>query len=237
MRVLIKDFIELAANTLNLKGPIYEFGSYQVEEQGDFGNLRPYFPKKEFVGCDMREGPGVDKILNLHKIDLPSNSVGTVLIMDTLEHVEYPHKALDEIYRILKPDGIVIMSSVMNFPIHDYPYDYWRFTPEAFRSLLKKFQISYADYAGDKDFPHTVIGIGSKGDIKGYDSFIAEYQEWKPKWIDQLAPETIDSKLINIKNRFQDLENRINNMDTNLNNNIMIKIGKEFQRFKKRFRR
>jgi ubiquinone/menaquinone biosynthesis C-methylase UbiE len=83
----------------------------------------------------MRDGPGVDKLLNLHDIDLPSESVGTILCFDTLEHVEYPHRALEQIYRILKPDGIAVVSSVMDFPIHDYPYDYWRFTPEAFKSI------------------------------------------------------------------------------------------------------
>ena len=43
----------------------------------------------------MREGPSVDVILDLHNIDLPSSSVGTVLLLETLEHVEYPYKALD----------------------------------------------------------------------------------------------------------------------------------------------
>ena len=36
-------------------------------------------------------------------------------------HVEYPRRAMAEIHRILKDDGIVIISSVMNFPIHAYP--------------------------------------------------------------------------------------------------------------------
>ena len=40
----------------------------------------------------MREGPGVVRILDLHGLDVPDNSVGTVIMMDTLEHVEYPRK-------------------------------------------------------------------------------------------------------------------------------------------------
>jgi len=130
MRQSIKDFAGIVSETLPIIEPIYEFGSFQVLEQIGFADLRPIFQHKEYVGCDMREGPGVDKILDLHAIDLPSNSVGVVLCFDTLEHVEYPREALKEIYRILKPNGMAVISSVMDFPIHDHPYDYWRFTPE-----------------------------------------------------------------------------------------------------------
>ncbi|NMD04281.1 MAG: class I SAM-dependent methyltransferase, partial [Deltaproteobacteria bacterium] len=131
MRDSVKEFVSDVIETVPLKEPIYEFGSYLVPEQIELANLRSLFPGKEYIGCDMRGGPGVDRILNLHNIDLPPATAGTVLCLDTLEHVEYPRKAMEEIHRILKPGGIVIISSVMNYPIHDFPFDYWRFTPEA----------------------------------------------------------------------------------------------------------
>ncbi|ODS42169.1 MAG: hypothetical protein MSIBF_02195, partial [Candidatus Altiarchaeales archaeon IMC4] len=165
MRESIKQFVKICAEDLPVIEPIYEFGSLQVPGQEGFADIRPIFPKREYVGCDMRDGPGVDKILNLHHIDLPSESVGTVLILDTLEHVEFPREAIKEVYRILKPNGLIVISSVMDFPIHDYPYDYWRFTPEAFKSLLKPFNKSFVDFLGEEDFPHTVLGVGFKGNI------------------------------------------------------------------------
>ena len=163
MRELIRDFVELACETLPLNGPVYEFGSFLVPGQEQLADLRPLFPGKQYVGADMREGPGVDMILNLHDVALPDATAGTVLCLDTLEHVEYPHRAVQEIHRILKPEGIAVLTSVMDFPIHDYPYDYWRFTPEAFRSLLKPFAHCFVGYVGVKKFPHTVVGIGFKG--------------------------------------------------------------------------
>lgn len=179
MRELIRQFIEICAETLPISDPIYEFGSLQVKGQEGFADLRPFFPGKQYFGADMREGLGVDVILNLHHIDLPSESVGTVLIMDTLEHVEFPYRALEEVYKIVRPNGIVIISSVMNFPIHDYPCDYWRFTPEAFRSLLKPFSDSFVGYAGESNFPHTVVGIGFKGAIPGLDQFRRSFEAWR----------------------------------------------------------
>lgn len=179
MRESIKDFVSIVADTLPIRGPIYEFGSYQVLGQEGCMDLRPHFPQQEYVGADMREGPGVDKVLNLHNIDLPAESVGTVLCFDTLEHVEYPHQALVQLHRILKSDGIAVISSVLDFPIHDYPYDYWRFTPEAFKSILKPFAYTFIGFVGREEFPHTIIGIGFKGNAPDLSEFKKRYVEWQ----------------------------------------------------------
>ena len=111
----------------------------------------------------MRHGNGVDLVLNLHEIDLPDSVAGTVLILDTLEHVEFCRTAMSEVYRILRPGGMVVVSSVMKFKIHDHPHDYWRFTPDGFKSLLREFSYSLVDSVGEADFPHTVVGMGIKG--------------------------------------------------------------------------
>jgi SAM-dependent methyltransferase len=96
--------------------------------------------------------------------------------------VEYPHKAMAEVHRIVKPGGMAVISSVMNFPVHDHPSDYWRFTPEAFRSLLKAFDSSYVESAGEEDFPHTVVGIGFKGEDRTNEEFLRQIAEWKRRW-------------------------------------------------------
>lgn len=184
MRESIKQFAKICAKSLPVSDPIYEFGSLQVPGQEEFADLRPFFLGKKFVGADMQEGPGVDVVLDLHQINLPSESVGTVLIFDTLEHVEYLRKAIEEAHRILKPNGIIIISSVMNFPIHDFPYDYWRFTPEAFKSLLKPFNSSIIDSLGESIFPHTVVGVGFKGFVpeENKDEFKKRLKDWKKYW-------------------------------------------------------
>ena len=54
------------------------------------------------------------------------------------------------------------MSSLMNFPIHDYPSDYWRFTPAAFEVLLKKFEKHEVEFDGNPAFPEGIYGFGIK---------------------------------------------------------------------------
>lgn len=163
MREIIKSYVGALAG--ELPEPVYEFGSFQVEGQEGFADLRVFFPGKKYAGCDMRPGKGVDLVLNLHKIDLPDAVAGTVLVLDTLEHVEFCREAMAEVLRILKPGGIVVVSSVMNFRIHEHPFDYWRFTPEGFKSLLREFSTSMVESLGKTDFPHTVVGVGIKGSV------------------------------------------------------------------------
>ena len=43
-------------------GPVFEFGSYQVEGQVDYADLRGLFPARRTSSCDMRPGKGVDRV-------------------------------------------------------------------------------------------------------------------------------------------------------------------------------
>ena len=122
----------------------------------------------------------MDLELDLHNIELGNKCAGTVASLDTLEHEEYPRKALKEINRILDDDGVVIISSVMNFPIHDYPNDYWRFTPNGFISLLSEFQSSFVGSCGaDAYFPQTIVGIGFKRNHLDLKSFQKAFIKWE----------------------------------------------------------
>lgn len=179
MRKQIKEFVAIAAETLPLHEPIYEFGSLQTPGQRGFADLRPLFPGRQFVGADMREGPGVDRILNLQSIELPSDSVGMAICVETLEHVEHPQRAVEEIHRILVPGGLAVITSGMYEPIHNFPHDYWRFTPEAFRTLLYPFGDCFVGFAGHPAFPDTVVGIGFKGDAPDLSRFEERYRRWQ----------------------------------------------------------
>jgi SAM-dependent methyltransferase len=178
MRPSIKQFVKICRETLPIQEPVYEFGSMQVPRQEGFADLRPYFPDMMYIGADMARGTGVDVVLNLHNIDLPSESVGTAISCDTLEHVEYPRNALSELYRILKPNGVLIISSVMLYNIHAAPNDFWRFTPEGFKSLLSQFPSSYVDWNGKEENPHTVVGVGMKAQFS-FDKLISRRDEWR----------------------------------------------------------
>lgn len=190
MNAPYKEFARICARTLPVSEPIYEFGSLQVPEQGDYGDLRPFYPNRSYSGADMRLGAGVDVVLDLHEINLESAKVGTVLLHATLEHVQFPWRALDEVHRILNPRGYVVVSVPFAFPIHAYPNDYWRFTPEGLRSLLRSFGTVYVDALGDERSPHMVFGVAFKqsGQESQLTALKAELAAWKAYWHDPMGP-------------------------------------------------
>ncbi len=168
MRKNTRALVEVAAQWLDLPQPVVEIGSYQVAGQERISDLRPLFPNRRFVGCDQRPGPGVDRLEDVEALTFEPGSAGTVILLDTLEHVRDCHRALDEVWRVLKRDGVVIATSVMDFFIHDEPCDYWRFTPEAFRFLFRRFPQQLVGFQGNPEKPHTVFAIAIKDPSRDY---------------------------------------------------------------------
>ena len=78
----------------------------------------------------------IDKITDLNKnLDFKDSEFDTVLLSDVLEHILYPHNLLKEIYRILKPDGCLIMNVPFFYWLHEEPFDYFRYTKFALAYL------------------------------------------------------------------------------------------------------
>ena len=165
MRTTLLALLEKLARSVDVPEPIYEFGAFRVPGQEHLPAVRDYFPGKRFVGCDMRPGPGVDEIQDLHRLTLADESIGTVLMFDTIEHVREPWRALAELHRCLKPGGILLMTSVWYFPIHAYPDDYWRFTASAFSTLLDGYEQVAVGMCGLARLPHTVFGVAAKAPV------------------------------------------------------------------------
>lgn len=162
MRDNVKKFVETFSKAIDAPAPIYEFGSLQVQGQIGYADLRPFFGDKKYVGCDFRMGPGVDVVKDIENMQLEPGSVGTMLIVDTLEHVKRPYAAIDEAWKALGPEGIVVITSHQNFPVHGHPYDYWRYTTMGFDALLEKFPARIVGSQGAALNPHTVLGVGFK---------------------------------------------------------------------------
>ena len=127
------------AETFDLPGPILEIGSQQVPGQEEIADLRPLFPDKRYLGVDITPGRGVDFVADVESLPQAESSVGTVIAMNTLEHVPHFWRAFDEIHRVLRPDGALLVSCPFYFHIHSYPSDYWRFSPEALALLLDRY--------------------------------------------------------------------------------------------------
>lgn len=72
---------------------------------------------------------------------LARDSFEFVVCTEVLEHVVQPFGAVNEIFRILKPGGLVFVSTPFNFRIHGPLPDCWRFTEHGLRILFRAFEI------------------------------------------------------------------------------------------------
>lgn len=163
MNHLLHGMVKAVSESFDLPGPILEIGSNLVPGQEEIGNLRPLFPGREYLGMDMREGPGVDLVARVESIPRPDASVGAVIALNTLEHVKHFWKGFEEIKRVLKPDGALLVSCPFYFHIHNYPDDYWRFTPAALQVLLEDYPSKILGWHGSKKRPANVWALAFRG--------------------------------------------------------------------------
>lgn len=181
MRENVRAFVELAAEHFALEGPVYEFGSYQIEEQNTFADLRSCFRGRRYIGCDMRAGPGVDRVEDLAQLSLADGVARTIVCVDTLEHVFEARRAVEEMIRVLAPGGVLIVTAPLDFYLHNYPEDFWRLSPTCVDRLLAPLSATIVGSQGVESYPHTVFGIGCKAPvaasfISGVNRFLTQFQ-------------------------------------------------------------
>ena len=118
-----------------IKGKVLDVGAGKSPYKLFFNNAT------EYITLDAADYPGIDIKADItKKIPCKNNSFDSVVCFQVLEHVKSPEKAVNEIYRVLKPGGFCLLTTHMAAPLHGEPYDYYRFTEYALRELFKKFK-------------------------------------------------------------------------------------------------
>ena len=165
------DFIKDIAFLNNYSGTIVEFGSRCFQKY----NPRDIINHKKYIGYDLDRGNGVD-VTNINNI--PDCCADAIICSSMLEHDKEPEQTLNDISRIMKPACKILFTIPFNWPIHNYPNDYRRLTPDGLKLLLCKFKNVNCYGLGEKNNPHTVVGAVNHHtipDIKKYyyeDGFI-----------------------------------------------------------------
>lgn len=103
-----------------------------------YGHL---FPNRVTVDIEQRPGVAVDIIVDAHNLSVFTNdSFDIVLCTEVLEHLHTPAQAIAEFKRVLKPGGILLLTTRFVFPLHDTPNDYYRYTKYGLQYLLHDFE-------------------------------------------------------------------------------------------------
>lgn len=78
---------------------------------------------------------------DLLALPFPDDVFDGVLLTEVLEHCLNPRAAVAQVYRVLKPGGLLLVTSPFCWPTHgttDYK-DYWRFARDGWEALLADF--------------------------------------------------------------------------------------------------
>lgn len=147
------------------------------------------------------------KIGSAIKIPVEAKSIDVVVSFETIEHHSQHEEMMQEIKRILKPDGILIISSpdkkyYSDLPGYNNPFHVKELYFEDFKSLLNKYFINSHFYFQKSIICSTISDHNSKS----YDFFEGNYQsinslEHPEEELYNIAIST-DSTLSPIKNSF-----------------------------------
>lgn len=132
-----------------LTGRMMDFGCGQSP-------YRPLFDHVDYTGVDIHVSgfPDGDKRADHYfdgeKTPFSENHFDSILCTEVLEHAFEPAAMLNELHRVLKPGGRLLLTCPFMWELHEEPWDYARYTPYAVRSLLKEsgFEVVEEERAG-----------------------------------------------------------------------------------------
>jgi SAM-dependent methyltransferase len=72
-----------------------------------------------------------------YTIPLPKDHFDVVFSLNVIEHVPDLWTWLQELVRVTRPGGLVILVNPVSWPYHESPVDCWRILPEGYKMLFK----------------------------------------------------------------------------------------------------
>ncbi len=96
-------------------------------------------PEIQLVETDVAFGPRTKIICDAHDLPFDDHMVDGVVIQAVLQYVPDPARCVQEIERVLKPDGLVYAETAFMQQVVHGPYDFMRFTHLGVRRLFHRF--------------------------------------------------------------------------------------------------
>jgi SAM-dependent methyltransferase len=109
---------------------------------------RPLFDQvREYVGLDLPPNPAARVHGDALALPFRDGAFDTVLSNQVLEHVPEPLRLMREAARVLKPGGILLLTTPQTWGLHREPHDYFRFTKYGLRYLAERSDFEVLDIA------------------------------------------------------------------------------------------
>jgi hypothetical protein len=120
----------------------YCYGNQNIISIGAGGEVKRILLKNNLnfkeIDIDEKLKPDfVCDIIDMHV--LKDSSVDVLFLMEVLQCVQNPFKAIEEIKRVLKPQAIIVGSTPFMLPIYDNKHDLYRYTKYGLSVIFKEF--------------------------------------------------------------------------------------------------
>ncbi len=94
---------------------------------------------QEYIALEITPEASPALVGDAHHLPFAAMTMDGVLMVSVLEHLYDPIRAVDQVCRVLKPGGLFFSYAPFYHPYHGSPHDYFRFTLEGYRYLLRDF--------------------------------------------------------------------------------------------------
>lgn len=85
----------------------------------------------------MQTHPDLDVVTDIEDMPFKTGQFEVVFCSQVLEHVPHPWLAFGEIHRVLKKNGVAIITVPMLGYIHNAPYDFFRYTEFGLKNMAE----------------------------------------------------------------------------------------------------
>lgn len=126
----------------------------------------------ELIYSDVASGPLTQLICDAHDIPFPDEYFDAVIACSVLEHVADPYRCVDEVFRVLKPEGFVYAVTPFMQQVHMGRYDFTRFTHLGHRRLFRRFS---EERSGVSNAQGTVMAWSIERFFAGFSDDLASY--------------------------------------------------------------
>lgn len=107
---------------------------------------KPYLPlysAQEYIGLEIdtpenRQSKAADYYYDGKSFPFADEEFDSVISNQVLEHVPNPDRFLEEISRVLRPQGLILMTAPFVWDEHEQPNDYYRYTSYGIRTILAR---------------------------------------------------------------------------------------------------
>ncbi|MEP6598403.1 MAG: class I SAM-dependent methyltransferase [Actinomycetota bacterium] len=123
----------LASRETDLRGTLLDLGAGNQPFRSWYGSR-----VTRVVAVDVAPAAGLDVLTLAAPLPFRDAVFDTILCTSVLEHVDNPECAVDEMSRVLRPGGRLLITVPFLYPTHEAPYDYWRTTHHGLASVLRR---------------------------------------------------------------------------------------------------